>query len=799
MATTPKGIKYPLSSDVVKSSASPSALADDFKELADSTDAAIAGGVIEAINDATTKYGGLPSRVTAVESKNAAQDLRLNGVEAVNTAQGTRLTNVENRNTQQDERLAEAETQLGGLTSAIRTRGTLAAGDLFALKTYNDNGIYTLDGSVIYTNKPFTGSGSLTVANDYQGVGTLFAQRDITGELWITINTTASGGSFVSWAQIPNTRGKQLTTEHLDTIITPGDYWVRTNEEATVALGYPFTAYGDLKVRSESTNDANVTQTYTPSQRWGNGFAIRSRYNEVWGDWKYFTSVDQQARGTQITTENLDDIIVPGDYWQRLNVEATPERNYPFEAYGDLKVTSQSTNDANVTQMYVPSQRYGFGFAIRSRYNTVWEGWKFFTPSGGADSSSEAGGGSGFKITPLALTLGTTGVDAPVSRHVRIPMNFAAPIPRFRVHIRNYNPRLGTVRTGAVTFTGLWIGEHAGNGAFKSTPTQLRGGFATPENGDEWVSAWFNKPIGSGTDYLLSYGYTAPAAPVGLVGGSWGSATLADANAVAPTVSVAGITGFDIWLEAETPATTSVVGVLGDSLSAGTGSSLPVHDSVISQYARKIGGLPYHLAAHGDSMNGMITVNPNKVTRWANLAKPDSIIWAVGSNDIAEGVNLATLQGRFAKLQDVVSPITSALYLADIMPRTSWAPGSVQETTRRAYNAWMRSNLPGGARDIFGFAASISADDENIDPAYNSGDNTHLNTLGYTRNMEAIVRPITAPSPVTMTRCVRLEAGKWVWDTVAGTHYVIPDHTGALIVRATAVPVPNPTIPEFNW
>lgn len=746
MALTPKGIKYPLSSDVVKSSASPSALADDFKELADSTDAAIAGGVIEAINDSTAKYGGLPARVTAVETKNTQQDGRLDGVESVNSTQNTRLTNVENRNTQQDGRLDDAETQLAGLTSAIRTRGTLPAGDLFALTGYLDNGIYSLNSATTYTNAPFTGSGALTVMNDYQSPGMLLAQRDITGELWITINTTASGGSFVSWAQIPNTRGKQLTTEHLDTIITPGDYWVRTNEEATVALGYPFTAYGDLKVRSASTNDANVTQTYTPSQQWASGFAIRSRYNEVWGEWKYFTSVDQQARGTQLTTENLDDIITPGDYWQRLNVEATPERNYPFNAYGDLKVTSQSANDANVTQMYVPSQRYGLGFAIRSMYNTVWEEWKYFTPNGGAAESGGSGSGSGFKVVPLALTLGQTGASAPTTRSVRLPMNYAASIPRFRVHIRNWNPRLGLIRTGAITFTGLWVGEHAGNGAFKSTPTQLRGGFATPENGDEWVSQWFNTPIGGGTDYLLSYGYTAPSAPYALVGGSWQSVTPADASAISPTVTRAISAGFDVWIEAETPATTPVVGMLGDSLSCGVGATLPVHDSVISQYARKIGALPYHLAASGDSMAGMMTVNPSKVTRWANLAKPDSILWGLGSNDLAEGIDLATMQTRFLALTETVKGISSTIYLADIMPRDGWAVGSVNETVRRQYNNWLRT-LPAETRDVFAFAASISTDDETITPAYNA-DGTHLNTLGYTKNAEAIVRPITAGATI---------------------------------------------------
>ena len=54
------------------------------------------------------------------------------------------------------------------------------------------------------------------------------------------------------------------------------------------------------------------------------------------------------------------------------------------------------------------------------------------------------------------------------------------------------------------------------------------------------------------------------------------------------------------------------------------------------------------------------------------------------------------------------------------------------------------------------------------------------------------------PAGALPAKCVRLEAGKWVWDTTAGTHYVIPDHTGALIVRAAAVPVPAAT-PALNW
>lgn len=47
-------------------------------------------------------------------------------------------------------------------------------------------------------------------------------------------------------------------------------------------------------------------------------------------------------------------------------------------------------------------------------------------------------------------------------------------------------------------------------------------------------------------------------------------------------------------------------------------------------------------------------------------------------------------------------------------------------------------------------------------------------------------------------KCVRLETGKWVWDLAGATHFVIPDHTGALIVRATAQPVPAAT-PALDW
>lgn len=110
---SPGGVQFPIFSDLIKHGNSPSALADWFKALAltsdvQSNDVADAAR-IAAIDDATTKYGGLPQRVSDVEQKNTEQDDRLDGVEQVNTDQGTRLTNVETKNTEQDGRLDEEE------------------------------------------------------------------------------------------------------------------------------------------------------------------------------------------------------------------------------------------------------------------------------------------------------------------------------------------------------------------------------------------------------------------------------------------------------------------------------------------------------------------------------------------------------------------------------------------------------------------------------------------------------------------------------------------------------------------
>lgn len=347
---------------------------------------------------------------------------------------------------------------------------------------------------------------------------------------------------------------------------------------------------------------------------------------------------------------------------------------------------------------------------------------------------------SGFKNIPLALTLGTGGANAALTANTRFPMRYSAPVTRWRVHISNVNPRFGLVR-GAADFTGLWYGAHAGNGAFTAAPTQISGAFSLAADGTEWVSPWVSHPLGGGAEYLLSFGYTAAAAPWALVGGSWTNATASNASVTAPTMTRSATAPFNVWVEAETYATTPVIAAFGDSLTAGVGATLPIHESPVSVYARDRGALPVHYAASGESMGSSVDGAAMKWVRWADLDKADAVLLAMGSNDVFAGATLADLQSLHAQmvtlLEKHVSPV---VYGATITPRTSVTGAA--EDVRRTYNTWL-ATLPNGTRDLFDFAAAVSSDNEALTPAYDA-DGIHLTTAGYAAERAAISRPIVS-------------------------------------------------------
>lgn len=349
---------------------------------------------------------------------------------------------------------------------------------------------------------------------------------------------------------------------------------------------------------------------------------------------------------------------------------------------------------------------------------------------------------SGFKTVPLAVTLGRGGADAPTTGGYRIPLQWNAPITRWRLHMSTRNARFGTTRPAA-DISGIWIGPHDGAGAFTSAPSQVAPAF-TLDQEEDYVSPWSNTPIGANAPMMLAYGYDAAAAPWSQTGGGWYVATSSTAGDLDPARSAATQAAFDIWIEAETYATTPVVAVVGDSLSAGVGATWPVHDSTISQWARTNAALPVHYAHSGDTMAASQDPKAYKWSRWDHLSRPDSVLFAFGSNDVFGGASLSTVQGLHASTLDIVRrAVSTTVYDTQLLPRTS-VPDGPEEDIRRSYNTWLGGKRD-GVRDYFAWVAAISSDDETINPAMDA-DGTHLNTSGYAALAADVTRPIVVPA-----------------------------------------------------
>lgn len=395
---------------------------------------------------------------------------------------------------------------------------------------------------------------------------------------------------------------------------------------------------------------------------------------------------------------------------------------------------------ASVTEADV--QRLELGIAGRSLVGHDHDDRYQLIGSGAAGSSLSP---AGLKTVALALTTGNSRVESGLTeRGLRIPLRYNAPLYRWRLHVRNWNPRLGEAKTGAVTVTGAWVANHTGSGAISSA-VRVLDAVTLPADGSEYVSPWLSAPLGNDAERALLLGYTcgASTAPYSLIGGSWQTASAADAANPAASVTRADRTPLDIWIEAETPAGVPVIAGVGDSLTAGVGATLPVYESWVAQYARTLGGLPMIVAHSGDTMGGFLS-NREKFTRWTGLAPADAVVWALGSNDLSSRT-VAQMQTDFPTLlpliENAVGPVR---YAATVQPRNGW--GADMEAKRAEWNAWLAARPQ--LRGILDFAAVVSTDGDTLIPAYDSGDGTHLSTAGYAAEAASITVPLSE-KPVT--------------------------------------------------
>lgn len=339
----------------------------------------------------------------------------------------------------------------------------------------------------------------------------------------------------------------------------------------------------------------------------------------------------------------------------------------------------------------------------------------------------------------------------------RYPFRIPVATTRWRLHVRNFNSRSNTAYTGAISFTGAWVGTHAltalgaQTGNFTAAPVSALGAFATPADGSEYTSGWVTDPLAQFspyTEHLLSVGWTCAGGQTNMRSSSygWWNTTSAQAGDQTPATTVGAITVgvFDVWIECEYLMSNQlVVGYHGDSLTTGYASGRPVYSSYPVQHA-----LGHSNMAVLDSYTGTTlaeAVASFTQYRWTKFTLGgavtlDASLVHLGGNDIFNGDAVATVQ---ANLQAFINGLRTiygvkAVYLATIMPRNNVA---VEETHRQTYNTWLRT-LPCNAIGLFDFDAAVrDPTSGNILPAYNSGDNVHLTISGY----NAMARAVTVP------------------------------------------------------
>lgn len=538
--------------------------------------------------------------------------------------------------------------------------------------------------------------------------------------------------------------------------IEDGEYRV-TYDTTAASLGLPGgragivsqVSYGDFAFHTHQSIDG------TSYRVWRAGPAL-------WGSWvtpaKAYTDAAISASAASLTSSLT---------WYRGGLAGTAPISGPLGSIADgvyrINYDSRAaelgiTGGGAGEFVQVSFGEFGFqrnthlGGTVTRGWSPATSSWGAWTPQGGGSApAAPATTASGMKRVPLALTLGHGGGAHSVTEGtVRFPMEWAAPVGRWRLHIRNANPREGTVRTGAIDFPqGVWVGADEGDG-IASSLVQVAPAFTTATDGSEYVTGWINHDLPADSKHLLSLAYVASDTVTTNVGGSWTSpGQIADSTSGTWTGQI--MSPLDVWIEAEVPQTVPVVAVIGDSLSAGTGSTIPVRDSALSQHMRAWGGLPIHYAAAGDTLNSWNGAIPGadtyKKTRWSALAKPDAVLFALGSNDIfGQSQTLAQMQTR---AESVVAwakaNLTGRIFYATITPRTGVT--GAQEDVRRQYNDWLRARTD--TQQVFEFAAAISADDETILPEFDA-DGIHLTTSGYAAEA-ATLRYLVPAGPVYRT------------------------------------------------
>lgn len=527
---------------------------------------------------------------------------------------------------------------------------------------------------------------------------------------------------------------------------------------------------GSTSIMYQFTHDGEIHSRFSGGTSWSvwsrrDGYAYGAQY--------------AQTNNVFFDAASFDPLTAPAKVYSFWTANDAIKANMPAPAAGNLYVgTAGSFRTFLYLTVTSPSQIWvgtNIGGAINDWHQL------------GSGSGGGSGVGSGFKNAALPLSQQSAGGTEQISdATVRFPVHYGVGFKRARLHVQNFHYYTGSKFTGPVSFNGAWFGTSSA-GDFIGTPTQVLSPFITPEDGSEYVSEWFNIGSVSNTQQLISLGFTTAPGQVNALSkaGCYRSASSANAS---QTGAYSGVLSneapFDWWLEVEVPADTPILGGFGNSNTVGSGSTLPVHDSWLSQYCRSKRALPYFMAVHGATTASWSNINAPAWSHYKGAALPDAVVYFMHQNDLQEGVTLTQLQANFSRLIPLVrEKLSENIYLATVTPANN--KSAAVNLVRRSLNTWMKTK-PLGAKDCFDFSGAVSIDDTTIRPEFNV-DGVHMATTAHSA-MSALLeaRPVT-PS---VKYAVDQIAGRVVkvWDYLNNREQMVYGDTGwrSLTVPAVA-------------
>lgn len=560
-------------------------------------------------------------------------------------------------------------------------------------------------------------------------------------EIWSRKRTSTG---WLAWVLVADRwrRGGLLTT---DTLISVPDGAFNVSTKVTAeALSLP--AFEPGKFTQVSYGTMGV-QEFVTSERYPRTF-LRQKTSGGWQPWT--ENVSFFTGGVQIGTAfDSADTLRTGTFSVSTGTAAT-NLGLPSPNPGIIMAWNYGSADYGL-QVFITLTSPSKWFT-RFKLGGSWVEWTAMSSGGSGEVIRQTEAPitpGGFKVVPLAITLGQGNSPAPISRQYRIPFQYNAPITRWRMHITDRNPHNGEHLGAGIVINNVYVGDHASNGSFKSSPTRIGGAINLSNLPDgEWISAWRSEPLGDKVPKLTSYDYTSTVAPFSAVSGAYNTSNMnssavqfLDGNST-PLKNAA----FDIWFEVETPASTPVIAVFGDSLASGAQATFPCQESVLSMLALRDDALPVHYAYSGNAMQDFADdLNSYKFTRWMHLDRADSLLWSMGHNDVYRGRTFTEMVGFFNTLYPLMKErVARNIYASTITKRNNPSQGTMNGHLDQ-WNAWLKKqvgiNSDGRLRDVFDFEAVVNSGGV-IRPEFDPGDHVHLNTAGYVAELNTITRKI---------------------------------------------------------